>query len=73
MTLLGQEGDLPWEQTPAGLKIDCHPEADDPPGQGHAGPGPRPRRADIQRLTWGPDWPVAVKITGLVPVVGPGK
>ena len=62
VTLLGQDGDLAWEQTPAGLKIDIARKqtirllkASLPPGEADGGP-------DKQILTWGPDWPVAVKI-----------
>jgi len=62
VTLLGQDGDLPWEQTPAGLKIAVTRKqtvrlirAPLRPGEPDGGP-------DRQVLTWGPDWPVAVKI-----------
>jgi alpha-L-fucosidase len=66
VTLLSQEGDLAWEQTPAGLTIKvvrrqtirlikARPAAD------------QPETTDIQRLTWGLEAPVAVKITGVRP------
>ena len=69
VTLLGQEGELAWEQTPAGLKIavtrkqtirlvKAKPAKD------------QPESTDIQRLTWGLEAPVAVKITGRP---GPGR
>jgi alpha-L-fucosidase len=72
VTLLSQEGELPFEQTPAGLKISVRrtqtirlvkakPAAD------------RPETSDIQRLAWGLEAPVAVKITGAVPAAAAAK
>jgi len=73
VTLLGQEGDLLWEQTPAGLKIDVTRKQTIRLVKAPPDPGAKAESSDKQRLIWGPDWPVAVKITGLVPVVGPAK
>jgi alpha-L-fucosidase len=72
VTLLGQEGELAWEQTPDGLKIavvrkqtirlvKAKPAAD------------RPESTDIQRLTWGLEAPVAVKIFGVQAPAAPVK
>jgi hypothetical protein len=72
VTLLGQEGELAWEQTPDGLKIavvrkqtirlvKAKPAAD------------RPESTDIQRLTWGLEAPVAVKIVGVQAPAAPVK
>ena len=72
VTLLGQEGELPWEQTPSGLRIDvkrtqtirlvkAKPEPD------------RAETSDVQRLTWGLEAPVAVKITAVDAPAGPAK
>ena len=72
VTLLGQEGELPWEQTPSGLRIDvkrtqtirlvkARPEPD------------RAETSDVQRLTWGLEAPVAVKITAVDAPAGPAK
>jgi len=72
VTLLGQEGELAWEQTPDGLKIavvrkqtirlvKAKPAAD------------RPESTDIQRLTWGLEAPVAVKIAGAQAPAAPVK
>jgi len=71
VTLLSQEGELPWKQTPAGLEITvtrkqtirlvkAEPAKD------------QPESTDIQRLTWGLEAPVAVKITGAAPAAGAG-
>ena len=62
VTLLSQEGELPWEQTPAGLKITVKRTqtirlVKAKPARDQAETG------DIQRLTWGLEAPVAVKIT----------
>jgi alpha-L-fucosidase len=62
VTLVGQEGDLPWEQTPRGLKITVTRKqtirlVKAKPAQNQA------ETSDIQRLTWGLEAPVAVKIT----------
>jgi alpha-L-fucosidase len=72
VTLLGQEGELPWEQTPSGLRIEvkrtqtirlvkARPEPD------------RAETSDVQRLTWGLEAPVAVKITAVEAPSGPAK
>jgi alpha-L-fucosidase len=72
VTLLGQEGDLPWEQTPGGLKITVTRKqtirlikAKPAPDQAET--------TDIQRLTWGLEAPVAVKITMAKPAAGEAK
>jgi alpha-L-fucosidase len=70
VTLLSQEGELPFEQTPAGLRIivkrtqtirliKATPASD------------QPESSDIQRLTWGLEAPVAVKITAASAPSGP--
>jgi alpha-L-fucosidase len=73
VTLLGQEGDLPWEQTTAGLKITVNRKQTIRLVKAPARPGEKAESSDKQRLTWGPDWPVAVKITGAAPAAGFGK
>ncbi|OGD18105.1 MAG: hypothetical protein A2V76_10180 [Candidatus Aminicenantes bacterium RBG_16_63_14] len=72
VTLLGQEGDLPWEQTPAGLKITVNRKQTIRLVKAPAGPGEKAESSDKQRLNWGPDWPVAVKITKAIPAAGIG-
>jgi len=73
VALLGQEGDLPWEQTPAGLKITVTRKQTVRLVKAPPAPGEKPDSSDKQRLTWGPDWPAAVKITGASPAAGVGK
>ncbi len=73
ITLLGQEGDIPWEKTPSGLTFTVTRKqtirlVKAPPLQGDGA-----ESSDMQRLTWGPDWPVAVKITGVLPADSAGK
>jgi alpha-L-fucosidase len=67
VTLLGQEGDLPWEQTPAGLKITVARKQTIRLVKAPPDPGAKAESSDRQRLVWGPDWPVAVKISGAAP------
>ncbi len=69
VTLLSQEGELPWEQTPAGLKITVKRTqtirlVKARPAGGQA------ETSDIQRLTWGLEAPVAIKITAAAPAAG---
>lgn len=71
--LLGQEGDCAWEQTPAGLKITVTRKQTIRLVKAAAGPGEKAESSDKQRLTWGPDWPVAVKITKAISAAGIGK
>jgi alpha-L-fucosidase len=73
VTLLGQEGDCPWEQTPAGLKINVTRKQTVRLVKAPPAPGEKAESSDRQRLTWGPDWPVAVKITKASPAAGGGK
>jgi alpha-L-fucosidase len=73
VTLLGQEGDCPWRQTPAGLKITIVRKQTVRLVKAPRAPGAKAESSDKQRLTWGPDWPVAVKITGAAPAAGLGK
>jgi alpha-L-fucosidase len=73
VTLLGQEGDFPWEQTPAGLKITLTRKQTVRLVKAPPAPGDKAESSDKQRLTWGPDWPVAVKITKAAPSAGLGK
>jgi alpha-L-fucosidase len=73
ITLLGQEGDCAWEQTPAGLKITVTRKQTIRLVKAAAGPGEKAESSDKQRLTWGPDWPVAVKITKAISAAGIGK
>jgi alpha-L-fucosidase len=63
VSLLGQEGDLPWEQTAAGLKITVTRRQTIRLVKAPPAPGEKDVTSDRQRLVWGPDWPVAVKIT----------
>ena len=67
VTLLGQEGDCPWEQTPAGLKIVVTRKLTIRLVKAPAEPGEKAGSSDKQRLTWGPNWPIAVKITKASP------
>ncbi len=67
VTLLGQEGDCPWEQTPAGLKIAVTRKQTIRLVKAPAEPGEKAGSSDKQGLTWGPNWPVAVKITKASP------
>jgi alpha-L-fucosidase len=72
VTLVGQEGDLPWEQTPGGLKITVVRKqtirlVKAKPATNQA------ETSDIQRLTWGLEAPVAVKITMAKPAAGAAK
>ncbi len=62
MTLLSQEGELPWEQTPAGLKITVTRKQTIRLVKAKPAPD-QAETSDIQRLTWGLEAPVAVKIT----------
>jgi len=71
--LLGQEGDCAWEQTPAGLKITVTRKQTIRLVKAAASPGEKAESSDKQRLTWGPDWPVAVKITKAISAAGIGK
>ena len=73
VTLLGQEGDCAWEQTPAGLKITVTRKQTIRLVKAPPSPGEKAESSDKQRLTWGPDWPVAVKITKAKPAAGIGK
>jgi alpha-L-fucosidase len=70
VVLLGQEGNCPWEQTPAGLKISVSRKQTIRLLKGPASPDKKAGSSDKQRLTWGPDWPVAVKITKARPAAG---
>ncbi|HDT12966.1 MAG TPA: alpha-L-fucosidase [Candidatus Aminicenantes bacterium] len=70
VTLLGQEGELPWERTPAGLKIEVTRKQTVRLVKAPPLPGAETESSDKQRLVWGPDWPVAVKITGAAPTAG---
>ena len=72
VTLLGQEGTIPWEQTPAGLKITVTRKQTIRLVKVSSSPGEKAEGSDRQRLTWGPDWPVAVKITKARPAAGFG-
>lgn len=73
VTLLGQEGDCAWEQTPAGLKISVSRKQTIRLVKAPPAPGDEAGSSDKQRLIWGPDWPVAVKITRAAPAAGVGK
>ena len=73
VTLLGQEGDCAWEQTRAGLKITVTRKQTIRLVKAPPSPGDKAETSDKQRLTWGPDWPVAVKITKATPAADIGK
>jgi alpha-L-fucosidase len=73
VTLLGQEGDCLWEQTPAGLKIVVTRKQTVRLVKAPPAPDDKAESSDKQRLTWGPDWPVAVKITKAAPASSLGK
>jgi alpha-L-fucosidase len=72
VTLLGQEGNLPWEQTPGGLKISVIRKQTIRLVKAKPAPD-QPETGDIQRLTWGLEAPVAVKITKAAPAAVIGK
>jgi alpha-L-fucosidase len=69
VTLLGQEGDLAWEQTPGGLEIAVTRKQTIRLVKAKPAPD-QPESTDIQRLTWGLEAPVAVKITAAAPAAG---
>ena len=73
VTLLGQEGDCAWEQTSAGLKITVTRKQTVRLVKAPRSPGEKAESSDKQRLIWGPDWPVALKITKAAPAAGIGK
>ena len=66
-TLLGQDGELVWEQTAGGLKIDVVRKQTIRLLMAPLQPGGWEGSPDKQALTWGPDWPVAVKLSGVRP------
>jgi hypothetical protein len=72
VTLLGQEGDLAWEQTPDGLKVAVVRKQTIRLVKAKPAPG-QAETTDIQRLTWGLEAPVAVKITKAAPATAAGK
>jgi alpha-L-fucosidase len=70
VTLLSQEGDLEWKTTPAGLQVTVVRKqtirlVKAPPKPGMS--------VDKQELRWGPDWPVAVKLTNVRPNESGGR
>jgi alpha-L-fucosidase len=69
VSLLSQEGELPFEQTPAGLKITVVRKQTIRLIKAKPDPN-RAETSDIQRLTWGLEAPVAVKITAAAPAAG---
>jgi hypothetical protein len=69
VTLLSQEGELPFEQTPAGLKISVVRKQTIRLIKAKPDPN-RAETSDIQRLTWGLEAPVAIKITAAAPAAG---
>ncbi len=72
VALLGQEGDIPWEKTTDGLKFSVARKQTIRLVKAPPLPGDKAVSSDKQRLVWGPDWPVAVKITGVAPAAGAG-
>jgi len=72
VTLLSQEGELPWEQTPAGLKITVTRKQTIRLVKAKPDPD-KAETSDIQRLTWGLEAPVAVKITQVQSPAAPAK
>jgi alpha-L-fucosidase len=72
VTLVGQEGDLAWEQTPAGLQITVIRKQTIRLVKAKPAPD-RAETSDIQRLTWGLEAPVAVKITNVQAPAASGK
>jgi hypothetical protein len=73
VTLLSQEGELPWEQTPAGLKITVTRKQTIRLVKAKPAPDGKAETSDIQRLTWGLEAPVAVKITQAQSPAAPAK
>lgn len=73
VTLLSQEGELPWEQTPAGLKIAITRKQTIRLIKAKPAPDGQAETSDIQRLTWGLEAPVAVKITAALAAAGTGQ
>jgi alpha-L-fucosidase len=72
VTLLSQEGELPWEQTPVGLKITVTRKQTIRLVKAKPDPD-KAETSDIQRLTWGLEAPVAVKITQVQSPAAPAK
>ncbi|MDH4198423.1 MAG: alpha-L-fucosidase [Candidatus Aminicenantes bacterium] len=63
VTLLGQEGELEWKEGPAGLQVTVVRKQTIRLVKAPPKPGADAASVDKQELRWGPDWPVAVKLT----------
>lgn len=72
VTLLSQEGELPWKQTPAGLEITVNRKQTIRLIKAKPAPD-RSETSDVQRLTWGLEAPVAVKITAAEAAAAAGR
>jgi len=72
VTLLSQEGELPWKQVPAGLEIAVTRKQTIRLVKAKPAPGGEAETSDIQRLSWGLEAPVAVKITAAAAAAGVG-
>ena len=68
ISLLSQAGDLEWKEDAQGLQIKVERKQT---VQMIRTPGTKPARPDLEdsaiSIAWGPDWPVAVKITNVKP------
>jgi alpha-L-fucosidase len=73
VSLLGQEGELEWKATPAGLQVTVQRKQTIRLVKAPPKPGEGPASVDKQVLRWGPDWPVAVKLTNVRPNESGGR
>jgi alpha-L-fucosidase len=68
ISLLSQAGDLEWKEDAQGLQIKVERKQT---VQMIRTPGTKPAKPDLEdsaiSIAWGPDWPVAVKITNVKP------
>ena len=67
VSLLGQEGDLEWKDSPAGLQVTVLRKQTIRLVKAPPKPGASAASVDKQALRWGPDWPVAVKLANVRP------
>jgi alpha-L-fucosidase len=70
ITLLSQAGDCEWKEDAAGLHISATRKQTIRLVRAPANKEKSSDNPDKQVLTWGPDWPVAVKITNARPAEG---
>jgi len=70
ITLLSQAGECEWKEDAGGLHINVIRKQTIRLIRAQAEKGAEADHPDKQALTWGPDWPVAVKITSARPAEG---